>query len=26
LFGLQITNEPDPITQKLAAWKIAEDG
>jgi hypothetical protein len=22
-FGLQITNEPDPITQKLVAWKIA---
>jgi len=22
-FSLQITNEPDPITQKLRAWKIA---
>ena len=22
-FGLQISNEPDPITQKLVAWKIA---
>lgn len=22
-FGLQIANEPDPITQKLVAWKIA---
>ena len=22
-FGLQITSEPDPITQKLVAWKIA---
>jgi hypothetical protein len=22
-FGLQITSEPDPITQKLLAWKIA---